>query len=205
MHPRPIFAFKLDFKSHSRSPSFIHHFLCFKAWLASNWSQKNWFIMFIQSIKCSSIEFDQLGFWPDLRVRGLTNLQLMKFNQALKQSLMTMENVFEVSIWSIMAPIAQFYFWIGNFPFSFLPNLSTILQVLYLIVFSSSCSFQRYIICGFSSHGSTITIFELLDGGSTDTVARVIVAMTFSNLVSLHFDFLIGVLHLLIFLFLFYF
>jgi RNase H-like domain found in reverse transcriptase len=29
---------------------------------------------------------------------GLTNLKLMKFNQALKQSLLTMENVFEVSI-----------------------------------------------------------------------------------------------------------
>jgi hypothetical protein len=40
MHPRPVFAFKPDFKPHSRSPSFLHHFLCFKAWLASNWSQK---------------------------------------------------------------------------------------------------------------------------------------------------------------------
>jgi hypothetical protein len=54
--------------------------------------------MFIQSIECSGIEFDQLGFLPDLRVRGLTNLKLMKFNQTLKQFLMTMEKVFEVSI-----------------------------------------------------------------------------------------------------------
>jgi hypothetical protein len=36
--------------------------------------------MFIQSIECSGIEFDQLGFWSDLRVRGLTNLKLMKFS-----------------------------------------------------------------------------------------------------------------------------
>jgi hypothetical protein len=63
--------------------------------------------MFIQSIECSGIEFDQLGFWPDLRVRGLTNLKLLKFNQVLKQSLVTMENVFEVSI---MIQIARFYF-----------------------------------------------------------------------------------------------
>jgi hypothetical protein len=40
MHPRPVFAFKPDFKPHSRSPLFLHHFLCFKAWLASNWSQE---------------------------------------------------------------------------------------------------------------------------------------------------------------------
>jgi hypothetical protein len=130
--------------------------------------------MFIQSIECSSIEFDQLGFWPDLRVRGLTNLKVMKFNQALKQFLVTMEKVFEVSIWSIIARIARFYFWIRNFFFRFLPNRSTILQVIYLIVFSSPCSFQRYIICGFSSHGSTITIFEFLDSGE----ARVTVVRT---------------------------
>jgi hypothetical protein len=40
MYPRPVFAFKPDFKPHNRSPSFLHYFLCFKAWLASNWSQK---------------------------------------------------------------------------------------------------------------------------------------------------------------------
>jgi hypothetical protein len=40
--------------------------------------------MFIQLIKYCGIEFDQLGFGPDLRVRGLTNLKLLKFNQALK-------------------------------------------------------------------------------------------------------------------------
>jgi hypothetical protein len=40
MHPRPIFAFKLNFKPHSRFHSFLHHFLCFKAWLTSNLSQK---------------------------------------------------------------------------------------------------------------------------------------------------------------------
>jgi hypothetical protein len=40
MHPRSVFAFKPDFKPHNRSPSFLHHFLCFKAWLASNWSQE---------------------------------------------------------------------------------------------------------------------------------------------------------------------
>jgi hypothetical protein len=54
--------------------------------------------VFIQSIECSGIEFDQLIFLPDLRVRGLTNLKLMKFNQALKQSLVTMEKVFELSL-----------------------------------------------------------------------------------------------------------
>jgi hypothetical protein len=54
--------------------------------------------MFIQSIECSGIEFDQLDFGPDLRVCGLTNLKLLKFNQALKKSLGTMEKVFEVSI-----------------------------------------------------------------------------------------------------------
>jgi hypothetical protein len=54
--------------------------------------------MFIQSIECSGIEFDQLDFLPDLRVRGLTNLKFMTFNQALKQSLVTMEKVFELSI-----------------------------------------------------------------------------------------------------------
>jgi hypothetical protein len=54
--------------------------------------------MFIQLIECSDIEFDQLGFLSDLRVRGLINLKLMKFNQALKQSLVTMKKVFEVSI-----------------------------------------------------------------------------------------------------------
>jgi hypothetical protein len=36
MHLRPIFTFKLNFEPHSRSPSFLYHFLCFKAWLASN-------------------------------------------------------------------------------------------------------------------------------------------------------------------------
>jgi hypothetical protein len=40
MHPRSVFALKLNFKSHSRSPSFLHHFLCFKAWLTYNWSQE---------------------------------------------------------------------------------------------------------------------------------------------------------------------
>jgi hypothetical protein len=40
MHPRPIFALKPNFKTHSRSRSFLHHFLCFKTWIASNWSQK---------------------------------------------------------------------------------------------------------------------------------------------------------------------
>jgi hypothetical protein len=115
--------------------------------------------MFIQSIECSGIEFDKLGFWPDLRIHGLNNLKLLKFNQALKQSLGTMKKVFEVSIWSIMARIAQFYFYIKNFSFSFLPNRSIFLWVIHLIVFSSPCSFQRYIICGFSSHGTTITIF----------------------------------------------
>jgi hypothetical protein len=120
----------------------------------------NWSTIFIQSIECSGIEFDQLGFWPDLRVRGLTNLTLLKFNQALKRSLGTMDKVFEVSILLIMARIARFYFWIGKFSFNFLPNSSTISRVLYLIVFSSSCSFQRYIICEFSSHKTTIIIFE---------------------------------------------
>jgi hypothetical protein len=84
----------------------------------------------------------------------------MKFNQALKQSLVTMEKVFEVSIWSIMARIARFHFWNENFPLSFLLNRSNILQVLYLIVFFSPCSFQRYIICEFSSHRTIITIFR---------------------------------------------
>jgi hypothetical protein len=51
--------------------------------------------MFIQSIECSGIEFEQLDFGPDLRVRGLTNLKILKFNQALKQSF---GKVFEVSI-----------------------------------------------------------------------------------------------------------
>jgi hypothetical protein len=116
MHPRPVFAFKPDFKPHGRFPSFLHHFLCFKAWLAfSGMDPRNWSIMFIQSIKCYGIEFDQLNFWPDLRVRSLTNLKLMKFNQAIKQSFVTTEKVFEVSIWSIIARIARFYFWIGNF------------------------------------------------------------------------------------------
>jgi hypothetical protein len=158
MHPRPVFTFKPDFKPHSRSPSFHHHFLRFKSWLTYNWSQ-NLSIMFIQSIECSGIEFDQLDFWPNLRVRGFTNLKLIKFNQALKQSLVTMEKVFEVSIWSIMARITLFYFWTEHFPFSFLPNCSTILQVLYLIVFSSPCSFQRYIKCRISSHGTIWSIF----------------------------------------------
>jgi hypothetical protein len=40
MHPIPVFTFRLDFKPHYRSPSFLHHFLFFKAWLTSNWSQK---------------------------------------------------------------------------------------------------------------------------------------------------------------------
>jgi hypothetical protein len=40
MHPRSVFIFKPDFKPHNRSHSFLHHFLCFKAWLASNWSQE---------------------------------------------------------------------------------------------------------------------------------------------------------------------
>jgi hypothetical protein len=79
--------------------------------------------MFIQSIECSVIKFDQLDFGPDLWVRGLTNLNLLKFNQALKQSFVTMEKVFEVSIWSIMARIARFHFWIENFSFSFSPKL----------------------------------------------------------------------------------
>jgi hypothetical protein len=158
MHPRPVFIFKPDFKPHSRSSSFLHYFLCFKAWLASNWSQE--LIYNIYSInRMLRYRVWPTRFWPDLRVRGLTNLKLMKFNQALKQSLVTMEKVFEVLIWSIMTRIAQFHFWIGNFPFSFLPNRSTILQVLYLIVFSSPCSFQRYIICGFSSHGTIGSIF----------------------------------------------
>jgi hypothetical protein len=39
MHPRPVFAFKPNFKPHSCSPSFLHH-LCFKSWFASNWSQE---------------------------------------------------------------------------------------------------------------------------------------------------------------------
>jgi hypothetical protein len=155
--------------------------------------------MFIQSIKCSGIEFDQLGFWPDLRIRGLTNLKLMKFNQALKQSLVTMEKVFEVPIWSIMTQIARFHFWIENFLFSFLPNRSTILQVIYLIVFSSPWSFQRYIIYEFSSHGSTITIFEFWT-----VEARVTVAMGIFEFGPSLFWFLIGALHLLIFLFLFF-
>jgi hypothetical protein len=116
--------------------------------------------MFIQSIKCSGIEFEQLDFKPDLRVRGLTNLKLLKFNQALKQYLVTIEKVFEVSIWSIMAQIAQFYFWIKNFSFSFLPNRLTILWVLHLFMFFSLCSFQRYIICGFSSYGTIDFIFN---------------------------------------------
>jgi hypothetical protein len=47
-------------------------------------------MMFIQSIDCFSIDFEQLDFGIDLRVRGLTNLKLLKFNQALKQSLVTM-------------------------------------------------------------------------------------------------------------------
>jgi hypothetical protein len=54
--------------------------------------------MFIQSMESSSIEFDQLDFGPDLRVRGRTNLKLLKFNQALKQSLGTLKKVFEVSV-----------------------------------------------------------------------------------------------------------
>jgi hypothetical protein len=40
MHPRPVFTFKPDFKPHSRSSSFLHHFLYFKTWLESNWSQE---------------------------------------------------------------------------------------------------------------------------------------------------------------------
>jgi hypothetical protein len=40
MHLRPVFAFKPDFKPHSRSFLFLHHFLCFKSWLTSNWSQE---------------------------------------------------------------------------------------------------------------------------------------------------------------------
>jgi hypothetical protein len=111
---------------------------------------RNWSTIFIQSIEYFGIEFDQLSFWLDLWVRGLTNLKLLKFNQALKQSLVTMEKVFEVSIWSIMTQNVRFYFWIRNFSYSFLPNRSTISWVLHLIVFSSPCSFQWYIICGFS-------------------------------------------------------
>jgi hypothetical protein len=40
MHLISVFAFKPDFKPHIRSHSFLHHFLCFKSWLTSNWPQK---------------------------------------------------------------------------------------------------------------------------------------------------------------------
>jgi hypothetical protein len=40
MHPRPVFTFKLDFKPHSHSLSFLQYFSCFKSWLVSNWSQE---------------------------------------------------------------------------------------------------------------------------------------------------------------------
>jgi hypothetical protein len=159
MHPRPVFAFKLDFKSHSRSPSFLHHFLYFKAWLVSNWSQK--FIYNVYSINGMLwYRVWPTRFWTQFVSLWSHQFESYKFNQALKQSLKTMKKMFEVSIWLIMARIARFYFWIENFSFNFLPNRSTISRVLYLIVFSSSCYFQRYIICGFSSHGTTITIFE---------------------------------------------
>jgi hypothetical protein len=155
--------------------------------------------------RISGIEFDQLGYWPDLRVRGLTNLKLSKFNQALKQSLVTMEKVFELLIWSIMARIAWFYFSIGNFSFSFLPNCSTISRVLYLIVFSSQCSFQRYRICGFSSHVTMGSIFCFETVGKSRYCNSATVVMRIFEFGPLHFDFLIGAFYLLIFLFLFYF
>jgi hypothetical protein len=74
------------------------------------------------------------------------------------------------------------------------------LYVLYLIVFSSLCSFQRYIIYWFWSHGTIGSIFGFETVGSSGTVAMGILEFS-----PFSFCFLIGALHLLIFLFLFYF
>jgi hypothetical protein len=77
----------------------------------------------------------------------------MKSNQALKQSLVTMEKVFESDC--LISFLAR------KLPLQFSPKpLNHFVSFFYLIMFSSPCSFQWYIICGFSSHGSTITIFE---------------------------------------------
>jgi hypothetical protein len=37
---RDLFLLSNSISNHSRSPSFLYHFLCFKSWLASTWSQK---------------------------------------------------------------------------------------------------------------------------------------------------------------------
>jgi hypothetical protein len=186
MHPRPDFAFKPDFKPHSRSSSFHHHFLCFKVWLTSNWSQELTYNVY------SINKMLWYRVWP---TRFLTRFvsswshqfKAYEIQPSLKQSLVTMEKVFEVSIWSIMARIARFHFWIRNSPFSFLPNRWTILHVFYLIVFSSPCSFQRYIICGFSSHGTIDSIFGFETMGSSGLLLHG--TGEFSNLAPLHFDF----------------
>jgi hypothetical protein len=143
-HSRPTLPSKPDFKP---IVVLLHFFIIFSSFLVCSKLDlhlidfRNWSIIFIQSIKCFGIEFEQLDFGPDLRVRGLTNLKLLKINQALKQSFVTMKKVFEVSISSIIVRIAWFYFSIGNFFFIFLPNRFTISWVFRLFMFSSSCSF----------------------------------------------------------------
>jgi hypothetical protein len=79
--------------------------------------------------------------------------------------------------------LLSFIFGSETFPLVFSQTIS---QVLHLIVFSSPCSFERYIICGFSSHGTIGSIFELW---AVEKLGGTVATGKISNSAPLHFDF----------------
>jgi hypothetical protein len=158
MHPRPVFAFKPDFKPHGRSPSFLHHFLCFKAWLTSNWSQK-----LIYNVYSINIML-WYRVWPTQFLTRFASSWSHKFKAyEIQRNPQTISCDHGEGVWSVnlinYGSDCSISFLDRKLPLQFSPKPLNYFAYFFIYMFYCLCSFQRYIICEFSSYGSIITIF----------------------------------------------
>jgi hypothetical protein len=204
MHLRPVFAFKPDFKPHSRSPSFLHHFLCFKAWLASNWSQK--LIYNIYSIN----RILWYRVWPTRFLTRFASLWSHQFKAyEIQPSPQTISCDHEEGVWSVnlinydsdcsisflnwKLPLLFFLKPLNNFTSSL--SHCILLSVLFPTVYNMWLFIAR----------DQMLHFRFWNREKLGLLLHGTVAMRIFEFSPSPFWFLIGALHLLIFLFLFYF
>jgi hypothetical protein len=172
MHPRPIFVFKPDFKPHNRSPLFIHHFLCFKPWLASNWSQES--IYNVYSIN----RMLWYRVWPTRFLTRFASSWSHQFKAyEIQPSPQTISCDHGEGVWSVNLInygsdcSISFFDRKISLPFSPKPlnHFASSLSCCVLLSVLFPTVYNMWVFVAWEHHHH----FRILDGGSSGTVARV--------------------------------
>jgi hypothetical protein len=199
MHPRSAFVFKPDFKPHNRSPSFLHHFLCFKTWLVSNWSHE--LIYNVYSIN----RILWYRVWPTRFLTRFASSWSHQFKTyEIQPSPQTISCDYGEGVWSVNlinhGSDCSILFLDRKLFLHFSPKLlnhfvsSSSYCVFLFVLFLTVYNMWIFIAWEHYHH------FRILDSGKTRTVAIYCSKMRIFEFSSSLFWFLIGAIQLLIFL-----